>query len=140
MDIPQEELAKRVELSDDLCVVDDEHYFTAARLSLPILGTDDALDFICWVSLSRQSYDRMTASWLDPDRVNEEPYFGWFSSRLPGYPDTLNLKVKLHQQAPGIRPMIELEPTEHPLSLDLHNGISPERAKKVRDVLAHWAD
>ncbi|WP_425517552.1 DUF2199 domain-containing protein [Paenibacillus agaridevorans] len=32
---------------------------------------------------------------------------------MPCYPDTLNLKARVHLRADGLRPYIEMEPTDH---------------------------
>ena len=52
------------------------------------------------------------------ERRDNEPMFGWFSSWVwPFYTDTENIKSIIHLRNDGIRPYIELEPTEHPLAL-----------------------
>jgi hypothetical protein len=53
----------------------------------------------------------------------EGPYFGWFCNNLPGYPETLNLKTQVYLQKGGKRPLIKLEPTDHPLSVHQREGI-----------------
>lgn len=65
--------------------------------------------------------------------------FSWLSSQIPEYPDMLRLKMYAHIQEPGQRPTFQLERTDHPLSVEYHRGISPERVKeimlpRVRDV------
>ena len=50
--------------------------------------------------------------------------FGWFSSRLPGYPDTLSLKCMVHPRDDGMRPAIELEDSDHPLAVQQCGGIA----------------
>jgi hypothetical protein len=47
------------------------------------------------------------------------------------YPDTLNLKTMAHLRDNGIRPYIEVEPTEHPLAVDQHQGITLDRALEL---------
>jgi hypothetical protein len=36
-----------------------------------------------------------------------------------------------HTQKPGLRPHFELERTDHPLSQEQYNGITPERVKEI---------
>jgi hypothetical protein len=54
--------------------------------------------------------------------------FGWFSNQVPGYPDTLNLKCDVSPRDDGMRPLITLEPTDHPLAVQQREGISFESA------------
>ena len=54
--------------------------------------------------------------------------FGWFSNSLPGYPETLSLKCMLHARPGGLRPLIELEATDHPLSVAQRQGIPFQQA------------
>jgi hypothetical protein len=65
------------------------------------------------------------------------PFFGWFSVRLPGYPDTLNLKVMAHLRDDRMRPWFELEESEHPLSLEYRRGISAERLQQIYEANLH---
>jgi len=57
--------------------------------------------------------------------------FSWLSTQIPEYPDTLSLKMYGHIQEPGLRPHFRLEQTDHPLSLEYHKGITPERVKEI---------
>jgi hypothetical protein len=57
--------------------------------------------------------------------------FSWLSTQIPGYPDTLNLKMHAHIEKPGWRPNFELEPTDHPLSQEYHKGVTLERVKQI---------
>lgn len=57
--------------------------------------------------------------------------FGWLSTELPIYPDTINLKTNVHMRAVGIRPLIELEPTNHPLAMEQRNGITRLRVDDI---------
>jgi hypothetical protein len=57
--------------------------------------------------------------------------FSWLSTQIPEYPDTLSLKMYAHIQEPGIRPNFRLEQTDHPLSLEYHEGITAGRVKEI---------
>ena len=73
-------------------------------------GTE--FDWGVWVSLSRDSFTRALSLWTTAGREREQPYFGWLSTELPLYqPSTLSLKTRVHTQAVGQRPLVELEPT-----------------------------
>lgn len=77
--------------------------------------------------------------WTNPARSEEPPYFGWFSSSLPVYPETLGLKVNVHTRDVGIRPLIEVEPTDHPLAVEQREGVTAGRVTKIAETMLHGA-
>ena len=118
------------ELSAEQCVIRSEgktHFFVRACLEIPIRGENDCFSWGVWVSLSEENYAEMTAHWSDPGRTTFGPYFGWLCTPIPPYPDTMFLKTMVHQRDVGLRPLVEIEPTEHPLALDQRLGISREK-------------
>ncbi len=125
-------------LGDEQCVIGGEHFFVRARLLLPVADADEEFEWGVWVSLSKANFGRMSELWTHPERVNEPPYFGWLSTELPLYePPTLNLKTKVHSQPVGVRPTIELEPTDHPLAVEQRTGITVARVQDIAEKLLH---
>ena len=124
-------------INDDYCVIDRKHFYVRATLEIPVLGSDEVFVFGVWSSLSRTNFDRERDLALSPMRVNEPGYFGWFSNRIWQYPDTLHLKCNLHSRKPGQRPYTELEPTGHPLAVDLRTGISRKRFVELSEQCLH---
>ncbi|HNO79674.1 MAG TPA: DUF2199 domain-containing protein [Phycisphaerae bacterium] len=111
------------ELTSDLCTIEDDHFIRGV-LQIPIIDHEpEYFGLGVWVSLSAQNFARYQELFDCPD-PDEPPYFGWFCNRISGYPDTLNLKAKVILQPHPNRPKIELQPTDHPLSVQHHNGIS----------------
>jgi hypothetical protein len=100
-------------------------------IHLPILGTGESFRWGVWGSLSRANFDLLRKGDHDGNRAELEPMFSWLSTRLPDYPDTLNLKMYAHIQEPGQRPHFRLEGADHPLAQEYHHGISPERVKEI---------
>ena len=135
--IPEHQRAERAILSSDQCIIDDTHYFVRACLDIPIHGGTDVFRWGVWVSLSEQSFERMTELWETKGREFELPYFGWLCTPLPIYPETTNLKTQVHTRPLGERPSIELEPTDHPLAVEQRTGISPARAREIAETLLH---
>ncbi|MCP2288567.1 hypothetical protein APR08_001481 [Nocardia amikacinitolerans] len=125
-------------LGGEHCVIGGEHFFIRARLVLPIVDAENDFEWEVWVSLSESNFDRATKLWTSPERVQETPYFGWLSTELPTYePTTLNLKTKMHSRPPGIRPTVELEPTDHPLAVQQRTGITLARVQAIAEQLLH---
>ena len=127
-------------LEQEQCIIKDEHFFVRGRLVIPVTdavpGTE--FDWGVWVSLSRDSFTRALSLWTTPGREREQPYFGWMSTELPLYqPSTLSLKTRVHTQVVGQRPLIELEPTDHPLAVEQRTGITLARVQEIAETLLH---
>jgi hypothetical protein len=138
--LPEGERAKRSLLDTDLCVIDRKHYFIRGCLDLPIIETRDIFRWLVWVSLSETNFNQAVDLWETPGRESEPSYFGWLSTSLPHYPETLNLKTNIHTCPVGQRPRIELEPTSHPLAEEQRQGITLARAQNLAShVLQEWS-
>ncbi|HKR31617.1 MAG TPA: DUF2199 domain-containing protein [Terriglobales bacterium] len=118
-------------LDEDFCAIDGEDFFVRGVIHLPIVGAAETFRWGVWGSLSRENFETLQRMEDDPKRVELPPMFSWLSTRLPEYPDTLSLKMYAQIREPGLRPTFRLELTDHPLSQEYHNGIAPERVKKI---------
>jgi hypothetical protein len=120
------------ERDGELVVAGDDR-FILANIELPVkhlLGAQFV--WTCWISLSDGSYQRMRRLWNRPGRERQEAAFGYVSSALPTYePSTVALKSRIHTRAAGLRPSVELEPTEHPLAAEQRDGIGQDRIAAV---------
>jgi hypothetical protein len=128
-EVPEEEMKDRVKLNEDLCIVDGEHYFIRGVLKIPIHNYDQDLGFGVWVSQKKENFETYLNNY---DTSDIGPFFGWLSNefRFGGQPTT-NLKTMAHFQGNGQRPLIELDESDHPLSLAQRNGISLDEAWKI---------
>jgi hypothetical protein len=107
-------------------------------VEIPVLDADEDFDWGVWVSLSRDNFRRAYELWDAPERAAEPPYFGWLSTELPAYgPSTVNLKTNLQTRPPGERPLVELEPTGHPLAVEQRTGITVARVREIAELLLH---
>jgi hypothetical protein len=118
-------------LGEDFCAIEDRDFFVRGVVHLPIIGAGETFRWGVWGSLTRDNFETLFKMDDDPTCVELAPMFSWLSNRIPEYPDTLNLKMYAHIQEPGQRPHFRLELTDHPLSLEYHHGISPERVKEI---------
>lgn len=117
------------ELTSDTCVIPGVGLFVRAVLRIPVLDAVDDFEWGVWVSQSQASFDRITS---DEASEGDEPTFGWLSNDLPGYePSTLELPTLVHPQGPEWRPLVELEPTDHPLSVEQREGITVARVREL---------
>jgi hypothetical protein len=128
-------------LTDDLCRWSDDSgaptYFIRGVLPIAVEGSTDVLAYGVWSSLSERSFERVTELWDDEALVDEPPYFGWLSNRLPGYPDTLRLQVAVVMRAVERRPALVLLPHDHPLVDEQLHGVSRERALEIAELNIH---
>jgi hypothetical protein len=129
--VAESEFESRVELTRDQCVIDGSVFFVRGHLEIPIAGHPETLALAVWSSLSEQSFCHMCDRWDVEDRHHDPAYFGWLSSRLPVYPDTVNLKLSVQTSPRGSVPQFTTEQTDHPLSVDQHHGISIDRWREI---------
>jgi hypothetical protein len=102
-EIPEQERAERGKIDSDLCRA-DEHHFVRACLEIPIVGVSEGFLWGVWTSISADNFRRYLDTWDNPGET--DAYFGWLQSRLPGYPDTLNLRTMIRPQKAGLRPKL----------------------------------
>ena len=125
-------------LSEDFCVLNGEHYFVRSVLELPILGSDNGrFGYGVWATLSKRNFDIYWAAFDDGDMAVLGPWFGWFSNRLPGYPETNLLKCQVRPQNGRQRPLVELEPTQHPLAIEQRDGVTFDRLLEIYALNGH---
>lgn len=117
-------------LDDDYCAIDGD-YFVLGLIPLPILGTTESFRWGVWGSLSRANFEALLRADEERRRPETVEMFSWLSTRLPEYPDTLNLKMWAMIQDPDDRPRFRLERTDHPLAKEYYEGITPERVREI---------
>jgi hypothetical protein len=140
MIIPEAERSARCVVDTDACVIDDAEFYVRALLELPIAGFDQSFVWMVWVTLSRASFETFVATFEDRRRSQVGPFFAWFDSSLPFYPETRGLKASLHLRDDFRRPLVELEPTDHPLSREQHEGLTVERVVEIVAGLEQMED
>lgn len=136
--LPEAERRERGELTSDLCMIDQKHFFVLGNLDIPIRGSDEPFRWNVWLSLSEANFRRMAGLWESSERVKEPPYFGWLCTDLPAYYETtLHLKTHVHTRPVGQRPFVEVEPTCHPLAVEQRQGIEWKRVQEIAELILH---
>ena len=118
-------------LDSDYCSIDDESFF--------VRGVNSSADYrrSGFLLLGRMGipkpcdFEALLRADDDDERVDLPPMFSWLSSQIPEYPDTLGLKMYAHIQELGSRPHFRLERGDHPLCVEYHHGITPERVREI---------
>lgn len=136
---PVEGREKRVEMDDDICIIrgDTSVYLVRSRLEIPMIDGPEPFAYTVWVSLSEKNFDRMLDLWQTNGRESEPPYFGWLVNSIPNYPETASLKAHVHTRPVGRRPLIELEPTDHPLAVEQREGITMAWVQEIVERVLH---
>jgi len=104
---------------------------------LPVSDGPEPFVWLAWVSLSEENFLRASELWDSKGRENEPAYFGWLQSALPYEPTTLNLKTMVQTQPVGERPIIEVEPSGHPLAIEQQRGIPMGRVQDIVEAALH---
>ena len=139
-EIPKEERDDRCQSSDDDCVIDEKWFFVRGCIDIPVHGADEDFSWGAWVSLSEDNYLTWRDNFEESKRSHVGPFFGWLNVWLKPYPDTMNLKTMVHLRDDGIRPFIEIEPSDHPLSVEQQGGIAVERLSEIYSIMMHDDD
>lgn len=124
-------------LNSDLCVIRKKDYFVRGLIEIPVIGSDRGFRWGVWTSLSKTNFDKIVELWNDPKLLDEPPYFGWLSSSIKSYPETLNLKSNVQSRSVQQRPYIVLESTDHPLPVEQRYGITKERVREIAESFLH---
>lgn len=125
-------------LTEDFCILEGEHFFVRSVLNMPIIGrAGREFGYGIWVTLSKKNFDLYLDTFDAGEQGHLGPWFGWFSNRLKGYPDTLNLKCQVHPKDGRQRPSVELESTEHPLAVEQREGIAFDRILDIYALNGH---
>lgn len=125
-------------LTEDFCILQGQNFFVRGVAYLPIIGAQDSFFGLgVWSSLSKANFDLYVSQFDDGGSEDSGPWFGWFSNNLKGYPDAFRLKCNVHPQSGGRRPHIELEETDHPLSVEQRQGITFDRILDLYALNGH---
>lgn len=130
------EKRKRVRLTSDLCILDDEHFFIRGLMEIPIEGTSQTLGFGVWSTLSKVNFERYEAH-FEEDMSDGAPMFGYLSNRLPGFPDKLSLQLSVQTQRKGMQPLFALHDCDHPLAVAQREGITVEKWWEIVAPVLH---
>ncbi len=127
--VPEDERDERVELTSDTCIIDHEDFFIRGVIEIHVHEYPEVFGFGVWISLKQENF----ASYLENfDSTQIGPFFGWLCTGISYYKDeTLSLKTMAHFRGAGLRPRIDVEPSDHPLSVDQQTGITLAKAWEI---------
>lgn len=126
--VPEPERERRVRISNDLCSIDDEHFFIRGVLYLPIHQSDEQFGWGVWVEVMRADFDQYVSAWKRDVEDTVPAFPGLLDGGVQPYPESDRLEVWVKLRSGGQRPVFTVVSEEHPLGVDQRAGISEERA------------
>lgn len=136
-EVPEEERATRCTLDTDDCVIDGQWFFVRGCLEIPVHGESEPFSWGVWVSLSESSFKQWSEYFQAEKHSHIGPFFGWLNTCMKPYPETINLRTRVHLRDGHLRPYIELEPTDHPLAIEQRKGITVARVAELYAQMVH---
>jgi hypothetical protein len=134
-----EEERKQAFLSSDICTIGEDRFIRGC-LEIPMLGREEHFVWGVWTSLSEASLHRARELWNAAEIAPDEPArFGWLSNEMKivyGV-STLNLKTKVRFRPDNLRPLIQVEPGDHPLAREQAYGVTLDRVQEIAAALLH---
>jgi len=130
-------------LTENYCTWTDDNdtlcFFVRGLIEIPILTSSDIFAYGVWASVARDSFEQVLEAWEVPTTLAEPGFFGWLSSSLPGYPETLNLALDVVMRGRGIRPAFVLRDADHDLVREQREGILLDRVQEIAELHMHGA-
>ncbi|MEM8533350.1 MAG: DUF2199 domain-containing protein [Chloroflexota bacterium] len=135
LDMAEEERKTGCILDEETCVIKGVYFFLKGNLDIPFKDSKEFFTYTVWVSLNKEHFERIVSLWGNPLRSKEPPYFAWLATRLPSYPETINLKTQVYINDIGMRPTVILEPNDHPLAVEQRQGMDRTRIEEIVTLL-----
>jgi hypothetical protein len=126
--VPEEERARRIYETDDLCVIDGKTFMIRGVLYLPISGGDQQFGWGVWAVVSEQDFQRYLDAWDHDTEDDVPPFTGRLASAIPGYPGSDQVDLDIRLQSGGQRPRFTVRSETHPLGVDQRTGITLAKA------------
>jgi hypothetical protein len=138
-DLSSEDRENRAVIGGDQCIIDGEEFYLRTLLEIPIRDSHDKFLFGLWVRLHEDVYDEIDACWVEEGKERKHgPFKGRIANKNLIYDDALNLKVTVVLQPVGVRPLIFVDESEHPLAVAQREGISLDGAHNIASRLLHY--
>lgn len=130
--IPPGERDERVWTNDELCAIDDRHFFVYGSVSIAIHNHPGDFTWGAWAEV-----DKETFLWFDDHmetegREEQGPFQGSLGTDIPFYSCTLGMPLKLRVEPVGYRPLFILDDVDHDLARDQSQGVTPDRVQQFK--------
>lgn len=125
----------------ETCVIGDPDggepdRFIRCVLPIPVRDDEDYFGVGLWMSVSERSLNAYLAYGRgESDEMAR--VVGYLSNQLPGMPSCLRLVAAAQAHDPNQRPILELQPVEHPLVHLWQNGVTRADLASALDGIIH---
>jgi hypothetical protein len=126
-DVPEAERERRIQIDDDLCIIDESDFFIRGILYLPFKDGTGQFGWGVWARVSDYDFRSYLAAWTSDTENLVLPFPGQLASALDPYPGSSGLDLSVALQSGGQRPVFTVVSADHPLGVDQRQGISEEQ-------------
>jgi hypothetical protein len=131
LDLPESERSARAKKTDDICIIDDREFYVRGCLEIPVADSSEKLVWGVWISVSLESFRYILDRWSAPIAEDEPPRFGWLCNWVKGYPEPKEIRCHVFLRSGDLRPRIVLQPSDYPLAVEQHGGITMDRVLEI---------
>ena len=134
-----EDRERRALIGSDQCIIDEKEFYLRGMIELPIRGSSEKFLWGVWAAMHPEDFAEVADSWEESGReVKYGPYKAGLGNALHAYsPSALNLKLTIHMQPVGQRPLFVLEEPDHPLAVAQQHGMSQSEVHTLVAKLLH---
>jgi len=135
--LTEAEREDRALLEEDGCIIDDRRFFLRGCLDVPVQGEADVMPFVVWAEVGQADFLTWVETYAEETRANVGPFDAVLADRLPLYPATEGLKLRVHIRDRGLRPRLVLLSPDHPLAIDQRHGVDLARVAEIYEQSVH---
>jgi hypothetical protein len=135
--LTEAERTTRAKLTADFCTIDENEHYVRGCLEIPVSDSSESLIWGVWASVSEDSLHYILTRWNEQIAEDEPPRFGWLSTWISDYPEPHDIRCHIFIRSGNLRPRIVLQPTDYPLAIEQHRGITLERVKEIAAGAGH---
>lgn len=129
----------QAELIHDFCTIRNpsqtDHYIRA-MITQKVNDHCDTLQYAVWILLNEDCFEDYSKNYFSND--HEAVYFGFLSNQIPGYNNTLSVRVTIYAHKGMERPeaVPHKDQTRNKFVSDFYNGISADDVqRKIKYIL-----
>lgn len=138
--LSRDDRENRALISSDQCIIDKDQFYLRGCIELPIAGSEEVFLWGVWARIHEKDFDEIHENWNSAGRESRiGPFKGRLANSLSIYPQTLGMKLEIHIQPVGERPLFLLEEPGHLLTQEQQNGLSREKAHQYACLLLRLA-
>jgi hypothetical protein len=119
-------------LDSDLCRTPDGGNYVFTILEMPLIGGPQPfIEFGVWASLGEDDFGRYYATYNDRDQSKLGALSATLANEIDGFAGAFGLKATVLPQDQGERPLLRLEPADHPLAVAQREGMPVHKVLEI---------